>query len=82
MDFVAIALIGIGLAVGAFGFIRLLIAAFRVNLLWCVGCIVVPVVVILFAIMHWEHAGKPVRTLAIGLAFWIAGAIATGYARA
>ncbi len=37
----------------------LLIAAFKESILWGLGCIFIPIVSLIFIIMHWPVAKKP-----------------------
>ena len=49
----------LGLAIFILGGIGLLIAAFRTNVLWGIGCIVIPPAAILYTFMHWQDAKNP-----------------------
>jgi hypothetical protein len=80
MEFFALALFGVGIVVGVVGFFRIVLAGFRVNALWGLACLV-PVVAILFAITHREHASGPLRNFLFGVGIWFAGAIVTGMLR-
>jgi hypothetical protein len=49
----------VGGVVGLVGFIWLVVVAFKESILWGIGCLLVPCVGIVFAIMNWEKAKKP-----------------------
>ena len=54
--------------IGSFGFI---IAAFRVGIGWGLSCMFLPIVSLVFLIVHWKVAAKPlfVSLLGIGISF-------------
>jgi hypothetical protein len=80
MEVLAIALVGIGLIVGAVGYLRILLAAFRVNALWGVACLAVAGA-IPFALMHREEAGRPLKNFLFGAGIWLAGGVVTAMVR-
>ena len=49
----------VGAVVALAGGIWLLVVAFKESILWGIGCLLVPCVGLVFAIMHWEKAKKP-----------------------
>ena len=49
----------VGIIISAFGGIWLLVVAFQESVLWGLGCLFVPIVSLVFVIMHWEKGGKP-----------------------
>jgi uncharacterized membrane protein HdeD (DUF308 family) len=57
------------------GGILLLVAAFKENVLWGLGCLLVPFVSLVFLIMHWDKAKKPFFIQLIGLGITIAGVV-------
>ncbi|MEL7235731.1 MAG: hypothetical protein AAGK74_14605 [Chloroflexota bacterium] len=59
MTVVGYILLVIGLLLALYGGISLLIIAFRKSILWGLGCLFVPFVSLVFAIMNWDEAGRP-----------------------
>lgn len=51
--------LAVGTVIALYGTIMLLIEAFRTHILWLLGSIFVPFVSLIFAIMHWDRAGRP-----------------------
>ncbi len=49
----------VGVVIGSIAGIWLLIEAFRVSILWGLGSIFIPLVPIIFVILHWDRARKP-----------------------
>jgi len=49
----------IGAVVALAGGIWLAVVAFKESILWGIGCLLVPCVALIFAIMHWDKAKKP-----------------------
>ena len=47
------------------GFIWTVVIAFKEHILWGFGCLFVPLVIIVFGIMHWDKAKKPFLTYII-----------------
>ena len=80
MEFVAIALMGIGFIIAVVYGIILLIKAFKVNIWWGLGSLFVPFVGLVFIIMHWDVAKKPFLMSLISIPFFIAGAALGGFA--
>jgi hypothetical protein len=52
-------LLAIGVVLGLWGGIWLLVLAFREHILWGLGSLFVPFVGLIFAVMHWAKAGRP-----------------------
>ena len=73
MEIVGIICIGIGVIIGLFFGIQLLIKAFNVSVLWGLGSIFVPFVGLIFVIMHWEQAKSPFLKSLIAIPFYIIG---------
>ena len=72
----------LGLMLFMTGFVTLLvgnlwflIAAFRENVLWGLGCLLVPVVSFFFLIVHWKYAAKPFAVLCIGVILIVLGGV-------
>ena len=49
----------LGLAVFVIGGIGTLIAAFKTNILWGIGCLLLAPVSLIFLILHWNVAKNP-----------------------
>lgn len=49
----------VGILISAVGGIWLLVVAFQESVLWGLGCLFIPIVSLVFVIMHWEKGGKP-----------------------
>lgn len=54
-----IALIGVLGIIALVSFIWTVVIAFKEHILWGFGCLFVPLVIIVFGIMHWDKAKKP-----------------------
>ena len=52
-------LIVIGAIIGIFYGIKILILAFQESALWGIGYIVIPIVSLIFIIMHWDKSKDP-----------------------
>ena len=69
------ALILVGAAIAAIGAIWLVFTAFQESIMWGFGVFLLfPIVGLIFAIMQWNEAKKPVLTHLAGLAVAIIGA--------
>jgi hypothetical protein len=49
----------VGFVIGIAGGVMLLIEAFREHVLWGLGTLLFGVVGLVFALLHWDRAGKP-----------------------
>ena len=54
---IALAILGFILAI--VGGIGMLIVAFRESVLWGIGCLLIPLVSLIFVLSHWDEAKKP-----------------------
>ena len=63
----------IAAAVYLAGCYRLLCIAFSKHVLWGIGCLLVPVVALVFVFKYWEEAKKPVAIYLIALALIVLG---------
>ena len=74
---------GIGLLISVIGGIWFLVVAFRETIWWGLGCLFIPIVALVFLIMHWGNAAKPFFVSLLGVvimvivAMLIPGAIPT-----
>ncbi|HKR55042.1 MAG TPA: hypothetical protein VJS20_01995 [Gemmatimonadales bacterium] len=48
-----------GFILAAVGGIWTLVLAFRESVLWGIGCLLIPLVSLIFVITHWDDAMKP-----------------------
>jgi hypothetical protein len=71
-------LLGVGGLIALVGGIWLLVVAFQESILWGLGCLFVPFVGIVFAIMHWPVARRPVLVWAVGFVLILAGSTMGG----
>jgi hypothetical protein len=74
-------LIVIGAVIGLVFGIQLLILAFRESIWWGLGYIFVPLVALIFVIMHWEDTKTPFLRGLIAIPFYIIGVMLAGNAR-
>lgn len=65
----------LGFAIALVGGIWLLIVAFTESPLWGLGCLFVPFVSLVFALTHWEEAGRPFLINLIGAGYMITSII-------
>ena len=73
MEYVAIALIGIGFIISLVFGIQLLIIAFKESIAWGLGSLIVPFVGLIFVIMHWDKAKGPFLKSLIAIPLMILG---------
>jgi hypothetical protein len=59
MAILGMLLLVVGLIIAAVGGIWLLVVAFQESILWGLGSLFIPLVGLVFVIMHWEVAKKP-----------------------
>lgn len=57
------------------GAIMIAIAAFKESVLWGIGCLVVPLVALIFVIMHFKESKGGLMAYAAGIAAMLAGAV-------
>jgi hypothetical protein len=67
----------VGAVVALAGGIWLLVVAFQESILWGIGCLLVPCIGLIFAIMHWEKAKKPFLIELVGVALATVGSAMT-----
>jgi hypothetical protein len=51
-------LAAVGFIVSLIYGIRILIAAFKTSIIWGLGSLLVPFVILIYVIMHWSDVGK------------------------
>jgi thiol:disulfide interchange protein len=67
----------IGVAILVVGNIWFVINAFRVSILWGLGCLFLPFVSLFFLITNWDAARRPFWTALLGGALLFGGALIT-----
>ncbi len=65
----------LGLVIAVVGGIWMLVLAFQESVLWGLGCLFVPFVSLVFAIMHWDRAKIPFLIQVGGLVLLVVGAL-------
>lgn len=68
----------IGFAVIVVGGIGFLIAAFRVSILWGLGCLLLPIIQLVFLVAHWSEAKNPFLLQLLGLAIMFVAVVLFG----
>jgi hypothetical protein len=77
MEFVGMALMGLGgLGSLVFGII-ILVKAFKTSLIWGLGSLIVPFVILIFVFTHWAETKKP---FLYSLACWVVMMVGGGLA--
>lgn len=72
---VASVLLSIGGVVGLVGHVLVAVAAWRRSAGWGIGCLVVPLVSVIFAAMHWREVQRAMAVYLLGLAMVGGGAV-------
>ena len=72
------ALIIAGILISTVGGLMFVIAAFRVSVLWGLGCLLVPLISLVFLILHWREAKKPFFVELAGVPFAVLGLLLGG----
>jgi hypothetical protein len=73
MQVLATFLIVVGALIYVVGAIWLLVAIFRESILWGLGSLLVPLAALIFVILHWDAAKRPLVVGLIGLAIGVFG---------
>ena len=73
-----IILILIGFIIGLIFVLQILILAFKESRVWFIGSLIIPFVMLIFVIMHWEKAKSPFLKGLIAIPFYVIGAIMVG----
>jgi hypothetical protein len=66
-------LLVVGIILALIGGIGMLIVAFRESVLWGIGCLLIPLVSLIFVISHWDEAKKPFLIQLAGVVLLILG---------
>jgi hypothetical protein len=67
-----------GLITALIGWIWFLVAAFRESILWGLACLFLPIVSLIFLILHWNEAKRPFFVQLLAMALLIAAAVLGG----
>ena len=78
MAFIGWGLISIGMGLGLLGGIWLLIVAFKVRIWWGLGSLFIPLVSLIFVVLHWSVAKTPFLISLVSVVMIIAGTFMTG----
>lgn len=64
-------LVWVGLAIMFFAGVWFLVTAFRASIWWGLGCLLIPLVSLVFLILHWQEAKQPflLQLLGFGILF-------------
>lgn len=63
----------LGFILMVIGGIWLVIEAFRESVLWGLGVLLIPIVGLIFVVLHWDVAGKPFLIQLAGVILWFVG---------
>ncbi len=68
----------LGLVAALAGGIWIIVLTFRTSILWGLASLLIPVVALIFSIMHWEDAKRPFLIYVAGIVLMIVGAVLSG----
>ncbi|MDT8389353.1 MAG: hypothetical protein RRC34_02475 [Lentisphaeria bacterium] len=63
----------IGVMVTSLGFFLFMMEAFKENMLWGLGCLIIAPLQLIFLLLYWDVAGKPFLIEAAGFALLCLG---------
>ena len=75
MELVGMILWGIGGIISLIGGIWFLVVAFRQTIWWGLGSLFIPIVALVFLIMHWGDAAKPFFVSLLGVVIMVVVAV-------
>jgi hypothetical protein len=75
MQILGITMLCIGALIGLIFGIQILVAAFRTSIWWGLGSLFVPIVGLIFIIVHWSVAKRPFLLSLIALPFVVLGTV-------
>jgi hypothetical protein len=70
-----LALLIIGVIVALGGHIGIVLEAFKEGILWGLGCLLLPIVTLIFVVLHWSETKKPFLFAVLGNILCIAGSV-------
>lgn len=65
----------LGLILAVIGHIGILIEAFKEGIAWGLGTLLVPIVALIFVVLHWQETKKPFLLSLAGNVIWILGSV-------
>lgn len=68
-------LIVVGSLISLFYGIVLLIKAFQTSILWGIGCLILPIIGLIFIVVHWDVAKRPFLKSLIAIPIIVVGII-------
>jgi hypothetical protein len=68
----------LGVILAIVGGIGILIVAFRESVGWGIGCLILPIVSLVFVVMHWEETKKPFLLNLAGTILAVVGGVMSG----
>ena len=71
-------LMGIGWLAAAIGGIWIVVIAFQESVLWGLGSLFIPLVALIYVVMHWENTKKPFLIELGGVALAVVGGVLAG----
>lgn len=75
MQALSILFLAVGVIVLIVGAIGMLIAAFHEGIGWGLGCLLLPIVTLIFTVVHWDEAKKPFLTKLAGAGLVVVGVL-------
>ncbi len=78
MENLGLVIMIVGWIIAVIGGIRLIIAAFRTNILWGLGCLFIYPIMLLYTLLNWSAAKGPFLNYLAGIVFLIVGVIIVG----
>jgi len=63
----------LGLVLAIVGGVWIAIEAFKEGLLWGIGCLLIPLVGLIFVALHWDVAKRPFLIQMVGVALYFLG---------
>jgi len=74
-DTIGMAIMFLAIGIYLIGWIWFLVAAFRESIWWGLACLFIPIVQLIFLIVHWREARKPFFLQLLGLVIIIVAII-------
>jgi len=70
-----VALSMLGLVIALVGLVWLLVITFKTSVLWGLGSLFIPIVSLVFVVMHWDETKRPFLIQVVGVVLMVAGAM-------
>ena len=68
-----------GLIIFVIGGFWFLVVAFKQSVLWGIACLLLPIVPLIFTLVHWSEAKSPFFMQVVGFVLLLIGAFLGGY---